>query len=757
MSDATKEHIKKATVMVFTSISQREKGDTPYSSGSGYFINSTGLFITNNHVVDPTHRQSDAQKQAFHYRAGRLTWTAITDAGGENEKTWEAMVLYQNEYADQAILQAYDEDGNNLQTPDYLNFLPEDRLRERMKVWALGFPGGDQQATVRDKHPKVSITSGNVLQFPRTAGGRIRMIYTDVIARPGNSGGPMVDADGFLLGTVTLMTKPKGRDDAGGANYSALVPSILTSEFIRDAYSLGKIPANTDFKPFVSLLTDKDGRIDIPGFERRKDRDLLYFPDGDVIHGSVSTESITWDSPLGVVQAPTDAVAYVLSDDSGAELFLEGGNRISASTTNSRFRFKPIGGIETEHAFNEVKVLGFRTSGRQLEPVKGEAITFDSDVAHLVMSDVKGFARFDSKAGTLKIELQDIARIEPRDDDDQQVLIMNDGRRISGKFHDDELQGTIAATGMPIKFHLDKVKKAIIQTGYFGLENVAGVNLVQVMSSADRDVRKIAQLLESNRRDEAQPLISALLSPTSNRRLPSTKKEQVHLLEAVSQLRNGKYDAANKSFGMSGRAKDENVAAYASASVDVLKQFRDDGYTYQDQPLSDIKTFATAGKVLAEEMIQKVRDLLKDAKLLEGKKGEFPRVVSDVRKYEPLMKRAGVLGGLEADDVLVRLWQYGIHACEREYDRLDKEANDIQNGGNQQPASRPSRGGTRGGGAGMIRQRQLYDIQKQRELVVKTARKYAEKLNDYGFHIEDPDIQRSKDEKGEEEPSGNNP
>jgi hypothetical protein len=192
-------------------------------------------------------------------------------------------------------------------------------------VYAFGFPGGDSQRTAREKHPEATVTEGHILEIPRTAGGRIRMIYTDVEARPGNSGGPMVDVDGYLVGTVTLMKPPEGRKDTGGARYSALVPAALSQEMIRTAVEKGKLEAGGDLVPFVALLTGDDGRIRLPGFDRLSKQDALYYPNGDRIHGTVGTDTIPWESPIGTFEVPADAVAYVVSGKDQCDLFLEGG------------------------------------------------------------------------------------------------------------------------------------------------------------------------------------------------------------------------------------------------------------------------------------------------------------------------------------------------------------------------------------------------------------------------------------------------
>ena len=216
MKPETLERMKHATVYVKTFLSERSQSDKLQGTGSGFFINNSGLLITNNHVVDPVHMKSPEEKHKFHYSGGKLSWKVVVDSGGADEKPYKAVVLYQNETADQAVLQTYDEADGMLRTPNYMRLLPESRLQKGMKVWGLGFPGGDRQARDGEK-PEIQDESGNILSFPRTPGGRLRMVYTDVLARPGNSGGPMVDQDGFLVGTVTLMTAPEGREDTGGA------------------------------------------------------------------------------------------------------------------------------------------------------------------------------------------------------------------------------------------------------------------------------------------------------------------------------------------------------------------------------------------------------------------------------------------------------------------------------------------------------------------------------------------------------------
>ncbi len=741
------ERVKKSAVMVETYASQQSQSDTLLGSGSGYFINGTGLAVTNNHVVDPAHKAPPGERLRIQSQYGRITWKVVTDSGTDDEKVWKGEVIYQNESADQAIIQTFDDDGEKLQTPNFLRFLPEHRLKLRLPLWGVGFPGGDSQRTSGDKHPEVTIRTGFITDLPRTPAGRLRMIFTDVPANPGNSGGPEVTIDGFVAGTLTLGFAPQ---DGRGVQ-TGLVPAALSEQFVRAAFDLGRIPAGSDLKPFMSVLSNENGRIDLPEYRRLKERDVVFYPNGDIIHGKISTPELTWESAIGTFNVPMDSLAYVLSDAMGTELILEGGSRISAIDAGANFSFNPLGGDPTKHDFMEVKTLGFRTTERMLRPVRGEVVILDSKAAFLKMKEVRGKVKFDSVAGPISFDFTDIARIETAQDGSQ-IAELTDGRRLSGRFTEDPVEGIIAATGVPVKFHLANVEEALVETTYEGLTNLAGINLVNVMAGADRDIVKIARLLESDDPADVKRRIEALAEPAQFRNLPEVKKEQVRLLEAVMLLREGKYDDAKKGFISSGRASKRNVSAYARASLEVLKAHEDTQYKVNDEPLSDVLVFARAGKVIAEGYIQEVRDILKDENtdLETVRKADYYRALSAAKRYGPIMEVAGVLGGQDADDELIRLWNYYVNAGRRELYRLDQERRKIQEDAQAGPAV-TLRGARGGGTANAGTERQLREIQEQWDSIIKTMREFAGKLEEAGFRIEDPDVTRQKIEGKEDE------
>lgn len=758
MKEDVIERCKAATLMVFTAESKSRKGDTPHGSGSGYFINSTGLLITNNHVADPTHLWPQEAKARWYYEHGTLTFTVIQHSGTEDEVKYEAMMVYQDQTADQAILQAVDEDGEMVETPEFLRFLPETRLVPNMRAYAFGFPGGDSQKTQSQdgEHPEITVTSGRILSFPRTPGGRIKLIYTDTIVNRGNSGGPMVNLDGFLVGTATLKSRPEDREITGGAHYSALVPATVSKEMVNIAFFNKKIWDRSDVTPFIDVLIDDHGRINIPEFPRRPKDDILVYEEGDRVYGEVATDKITWNSPFGTLEVPTDAIAYVITDDEGAHLYLEGGNRIEASEVGSRFEFTPQYGTKGDYAFDDVKTVAFRTKDRHIEPLKGTTLVLDANQGRLILKDLKGKLNFESRAGRLQFGLDEISRID-LSEEDEQVVTTTQNMRISGQFDDAPIEAVIASTGTPIRLQLGNVNFAVIEEVDNDLVNVGGLSLLGVLRDAGKKIRGIAKIVESDDPSGAKPKIEELLDKSYFKSLTEQEKEQVYLLDGASALRSGEFARATSGLRKAQKAKTANIAVYASAIVEVLRRFPD--YEYKGKSISDRAVFAAAGEQLGSELIEEVRDVISNAKRLTGKKGEYTREMAKVRKYEKLMSVAGILKGDVADDEKARLWKLATELCTRELRRLDEEEQEKreegQERGSRRGGGRGRRSSRRGGAAVDPTQRAIDEIGEQRQAVEETYREYYIKwrqTTEGGFRPEDPDIQKWREQKpGEDE------
>lgn len=151
----------------------RSRRGVLHGSGSGFVISSDGYVFTNCHVVD----------RADHIRV------ILPDGSHEN-----AELVGMDPDSDLALIKIYTSGFDAAELGD------SDRLRIGQLVIAIGNPYGFQH----------SVTAGVVSALGRslrTPGGRMveNVIQTDAALNPGNSGGPMINGDGEVVGVNTAI------------------------------------------------------------------------------------------------------------------------------------------------------------------------------------------------------------------------------------------------------------------------------------------------------------------------------------------------------------------------------------------------------------------------------------------------------------------------------------------------------------------------------------------------------------------------
>lgn len=140
---------------------------TGTGSGSGYHLADRGLIITNHHVV-----------------AGYRT-VAIETRQGDKMIASVALI---NPLRDIAFLRP----ARAIENPQ-LVFKQHRSVKDQDRVTILGFPLG----------LPFTVTEGIISAARQIVDGQV-FIQTDAAVNPGNSGGPMVDAQGRVIGMTTL-------------------------------------------------------------------------------------------------------------------------------------------------------------------------------------------------------------------------------------------------------------------------------------------------------------------------------------------------------------------------------------------------------------------------------------------------------------------------------------------------------------------------------------------------------------------------
>jgi S1-C subfamily serine protease len=189
--------------------------------GSGFFISADGYLLTNHHVIE-----SEVEPGAS--KSSKLS---IRLPGSKGERL-PAKVIGWDRNLDLALLKAE-------YKPDYVFTLgtgadptPGQRLQ------ALGSPGGLE----------ATLTEGIVsaVQRPLLAVGEVLQI--DVAVNPGNSGGPLVDSTGRVVGIVFA-----GIRDFQGVNFA--IPVSLVQKALPRLYAGGKAVL-----PWLGLGLEEDHR-----------------------------------------------------------------------------------------------------------------------------------------------------------------------------------------------------------------------------------------------------------------------------------------------------------------------------------------------------------------------------------------------------------------------------------------------------------------------------------------------------------------
>ncbi len=730
-SKKVREHVKHATVEVFTAISKNKKGDTPQGSGSGFFVNRTGLCISNNHVVDPTHGMSRWEKQRKAYlELNRPVWTVVVDGGTDDEKKYEAFVLYQNDLADQAIMQVYDEDGEFLQTPHYLKCFPGHRLQNGQKVWCYGFPGGDSRKGDKGEHPEVAISEGHIVDLPRRPDGDLKMIITDALVDPGNSGGPLVEIHGYLIGTATL--KPPA-DFAGRANQSALVPADLTRQFITNAFQRGKLESGIDLEPFYTHLVGRDGFVGVPGYPRQTSTDCLFLEDGNRICGAPVGKTINLPTPLGKFSLPCAQMAYLLEqDDERGIILMDGGQRLPFNRDEAVIRFKPTGGKVIEQDLSEVRAVAFRKNGALPDPPRGKNLLVGGDNYHLLLTEVSGEAKFVSDLGVeMTRDLKSISSIESNEDGERVVHFV-DGSKVVGEFEDHETSAVLAVNGAPQKISLTDVEDATFDMIDLDKRNKRETKLADLFEKASADLQKMAALLDEGKFEAVRDKLAPQLEGRRFNKLGELKKDQLRTLKGMCDWLSGDYAAAARGFKKLKRSDDEGLRWFAHARVAVWERFPDG--KFDGQPLSDPTVFKEAGVVVAAEILARARELLleREAPPPENR-GLFMRLRKQFGKMSDELLIASQLGSQFADVALVWMWSWEFELCIFERFRL---LEDIQ----EKEEDMKNLQGARKDYTGRRLQREIDRLQKAVEMTDEWRNEVYGRLRQLGFIINDPDL-----------------
>lgn len=173
------------------------------ASGTGFGISSNGIIVTNHHVID-----------------GAKT-IKVRGINSDFNKTYKAKVLVSDKNNDLAIIQIDDFGFTSLGTIPYTIKTGLAGVGEN--IFVLGYP---LRATMGDE---IKLTNG-IISSRTGFQGDITSYQISAPVQPGNSGGPLFDSQGNLIGIINA--KHTGAENASYAvktNYLTNLIDLLSS------------------------------------------------------------------------------------------------------------------------------------------------------------------------------------------------------------------------------------------------------------------------------------------------------------------------------------------------------------------------------------------------------------------------------------------------------------------------------------------------------------------------------------------------
>ncbi len=248
------------------------------SLGSGFIISPDGYIVTNNHLIQG------------------LTGTGTVDTvtvTTTDRREYTARIVGRDETSDLAVLKI---DGHNLPFVQW-----GDSTKARVGDWviAIGDPYGVGS----------TVTAGIISALHRSitnVGAYDRYIQTDAAINMGNSGGPMFDLNGNVIGINSALISPNGASVGIGLAIPAelakpVVDSLMRGQRPQRGYlGVGLQPVDEDLAPALGIPKDTGELVRTVVADGPAARAGLQ--QGDVIV-KVNGESVTPDQTVSYLVA----------------------------------------------------------------------------------------------------------------------------------------------------------------------------------------------------------------------------------------------------------------------------------------------------------------------------------------------------------------------------------------------------------------------------------------------------------------------
>jgi serine protease Do len=274
--------------------------------GSGFVIDSSGLILTNHHVVDD---------------ATQIEITLGTPDGPN--RTVNATVIGKAPDFDVALLKT----EQKLDVPA-LQLADSDKVRVGEWVMAIGNPFGLSQSM------SVGIISGKHREDLSPGGkqGVYDFLQTDASINPGNSGGPLVDMNGRVVGMNTAIS-------AQGAGIGFAIPSSILAHIFPNLRDKGELNRSWIGVQIQSLTPSLAKSYGLPSTSGALVAEVL--PDSPAAKAGIVAGDVLTRFDGKLVDSSSALPVLVSLTDSGKSVSVELWRNGRAQTVSVRLESKP--------------------------------------------------------------------------------------------------------------------------------------------------------------------------------------------------------------------------------------------------------------------------------------------------------------------------------------------------------------------------------------------------------------------------------
>lgn len=228
-------------------------------SGSGFIINPNGYIMTNAHVVSDIKEGDDKGRQSLLFQLAVQALRALGEAT-TRENIQQAMRVLSNEArltSFQRINFVFLQSGSRypyeiksygapvgegkdvaiikieIKNAPTLRLGDSDKTQVGDPVWVIGYPAAADSEILDQRSQLEPTTNDGKISAKKTAADGAPILQTNASTTHGNSGGPVINEDGKVVGLLTFRGNTVNDQEVQGFNF--IVPVNTAQEFVGQA------------------------------------------------------------------------------------------------------------------------------------------------------------------------------------------------------------------------------------------------------------------------------------------------------------------------------------------------------------------------------------------------------------------------------------------------------------------------------------------------------------------------------------------